>query len=91
MLKTRSRLINFRVTEEEFDRLKSASAGCGARCLSDFARSVMLQTADDAGAPQVEDRLAAIEDRLANLESGVARVLSATEAELPPVRRATAH
>ena len=42
MLKTRNRIINFRVTEDEFARLRTASMENGARCLSDFARTAIL-------------------------------------------------
>src|ERR1017187_9362681 len=42
MSTARTRLVNFRVTDEEFERLKTASGRQGARCLSDFARGVML-------------------------------------------------
>lgn len=44
--KPRTRLINFRVSEEEYDQLRSASEKSGARSLSDFARSAILQTFD---------------------------------------------
>ncbi len=76
MYRLRSRIVNFRVTDEEFERLKTASAQQGSRCLSDFARSVMLTT---AGAPThssmshepCENRMISFERRLAALESSV--------------------
>ncbi len=77
MYKLRSRIINFRVTDEELERLKSASALQGARCLSDFARSVMLATADGSP-PNAEqpgnNRILAVEQRLSSLESSLARM-----------------
>ncbi len=71
--------MNFRVTDEEFERLKSASALQGSRCLSDFARSVMLTTAVPSPQPAApgepgSDRLLAVERRLSALESSVARM-----------------
>ena len=41
--KLKNRIINFRVTDDELARLKSASDLHGARCLSDFARTIMLR------------------------------------------------
>ena len=70
MYKIRSRIINFRVTDEEFERLKAASALRGARCLSDFARSIILET---SSTDPVQDRLLSFERRITNLEAGHAR------------------
>lgn len=42
--KPRTRLINFRVSEEEYDQLRLASERSGARSLSDFARSAILHS-----------------------------------------------
>lgn len=78
MSKTRTRLVNFRVTDEEFERLKSASSRQGARCLSDFARCVML------GQPNIcpvtgsyDDRLLSFDRRVAALENSMARLVEA--------------
>ena len=81
----RSRLINFRVTDEEFRRLKTASVTHNARCLSDFARSAILervQAPPDAPAAEgpaatVADQLQAFERRLARLESHISRLSDA--------------
>ncbi len=79
MYRLRSRIVNFRVTDEEFEQLKIASNLQGSRCLSDFARSVMLTTAGaplvPGGSPApVDSRLQSVEQRLAALESSVARL-----------------
>jgi len=39
MLKTRNRIINFRVTESEFEQLMTASMENGASCMSDYVRN----------------------------------------------------
>lgn len=44
--KPRTRLINFRVSEDEYDQLRQASEKSGARSLSDFARSAILHSFD---------------------------------------------
>ena len=79
---TRTRLVNFRVTDEELRRLKIASSLANARCLSDFARSAILETArvcesDRAPTDPVADRLQAFDRRLSQLESGMARIFQA--------------
>ena len=43
MLNPRKNLINFRLTDEEHDRLKAACAARGARSLSEFVRDTVLQ------------------------------------------------
>jgi hypothetical protein len=52
-MNARKRLVNFRVTDEEFRRLKTASSLKNARCLSDFARSAILETALGASRPRI--------------------------------------
>jgi hypothetical protein len=46
ILKPRNRLVNFRLTEEEFVLLRDACMAQGARSISDFARSAVLRQAD---------------------------------------------
>jgi hypothetical protein len=80
LYKSRNRVINFRVTDEELAKLQWASRAQGARCLSEFARTVMLATApgadvvtaSDAG---MEPTLQSLDGRLAAVESGLARVI----------------
>lgn len=83
VLKVRSRLINFRVTDEEMERLKAASAKSGSRCLSDFARAAILNRAAVAASPvsepALEDRLLSLERRLSRLESGLVRLIDGTQ------------
>ncbi len=43
--KTRNRLVNFRLTEEEYNRLQAAVSETGARNFSDFARDAVLRVA----------------------------------------------
>jgi hypothetical protein len=92
MLKTRNRIINFRVTEDEFARLRTASMENGARCLSDFARTAILHALEGCydhalgGGNGNDDlhmlmqRLGLVERSIAKLESIVSR-FSADERE----------
>jgi hypothetical protein len=85
MQKIRNRLVNFRVTNEEFEQLKTAAAVQGARCLSEFARLVMLGTATGAYPPTtqepMEGKLSLFDRRLNVLESSVARLTDALASE----------
>jgi hypothetical protein len=76
MQKVRSRLVNFRVTDDEFQQLKDASDRHGARCLSAFARTMVL-SAGAAGAENRVDELASFDRRLAVLEESMARLSNA--------------
>jgi hypothetical protein len=78
--KVRSRLINFRVTDEELEQLKAAATVRGSRCLSEFARFVMLGTASGAQSPTTESldgKLSLFDRRLNILEADVARLVEA--------------
>ena len=80
MQKVRSRLINFRVTDEELEQLKTAATVQGSRCLSEFARLVMLGTA--TGAQERPDgKLSQFDRRLNVLEANVARLVDALASE----------
>ena len=79
----RNRVINFRVSEDEFRRLKAASTLQNARCLSDFARAAILRIASTSEPPPLEavtrpdPDLHSLDRRLATLESSVARLIEA--------------
>jgi hypothetical protein len=81
MLKTRSRIINFRVTEDEFTRLRTASVENGARCLSDYARTAILHGLEgcyhpDLGNGNGKDELQALLQRLRLVEQSIAKLES---------------
>jgi hypothetical protein len=62
--KPRNRILIFRLTQEEYEALQSASAG--ARSLSDFARSKLLSSVDPLGAQltELQSKVARIEQLL---------------------------
>jgi hypothetical protein len=81
LYKTKNRIINFRVSDEELDRLKVASNLHGARCLSEFARAVILGTAAGSspatGSEGCDDgKIQTLDSRLAAVESDLARVIN---------------
>ena len=66
-------MVNFRVTEEEFDRLKRASQINGSRSVSEFARARVLASysAEAEKWGRILERLGGIEKRLSELSSHV--------------------
>jgi hypothetical protein len=76
MQKVRTRLVNFRVTDEEFEQLKSACDRQGARCLSDFARSAML-TSPKLDPESFVSRFVVLERRITSLEASMSRLHNA--------------
>ena len=78
VLKPRNRLINFRLTEEEFIHLRDACAAQGARSLSDFARSAVMRQASGNGPSEAEwvpQSLKNLDGIVASLESRVSQLL----------------
>jgi hypothetical protein len=72
--KPRTRLVNFRLTEEEYETLKSAAENRGARSISDFARAAILSsvaTQDTGGNGQ---NLTGIDRKLEEINVAVERL-----------------
>jgi hypothetical protein len=79
--KLKNRIINFRVTDEELTSLKTASNLHGARCLSEFTRTVMLGTATGSAPARewegsVEERIHSLDGRLVSIESDLLRLIN---------------
>lgn len=75
VFKPRNRLVNFRLSEEEFDKLRASCALYGARSLSDFARSAVMRSVvyglpcGEAVEETSEKRLAQMEGKVQDLET----------------------
>jgi hypothetical protein len=80
-LKRRNRMVIFRVTEDEYENLKTVCSVRGARNLSDFARSELLQSAGRELQPEaaVAGHLSEIEQRLASLQGMLQQMASRLE------------
>ncbi len=73
----RTRLVNFRVSEDEFVRLKEGSLRAGARSISDFARAAVLtEVAAGPSLPILE-----LSHRWTRLEQRLDAILGADAAE----------
>jgi hypothetical protein len=60
----RTRLVNFRLSEQEFERLKSTCEKSGARSVSEYARQAVLNGAQTAVETYLSERWARLERRL---------------------------
>ncbi len=98
ILKPRNRLVNFRLTDEEFSYLRDACSAQGARSISDFARSAVLRQADRAGTgtikPQVgwdepsTQSLTELQTMMVQLEARVGQLVRQVDSVAPAVAEA---
>jgi hypothetical protein len=77
----RTRLVNFRVSDEEYATLRTACTRHDARSISDFARLAVLGWAGstDHQATAMQWRLSALGHTMAELEGRVGHLLSELE------------
>lgn len=75
----RNRLINFRVSEDEFQSLREATEAEGARSLSDHARNKVLGTTNEQVGPQI----AQLRNEIAEL-AGLVKKLIGEERAINP-------
>ena len=71
-LKRRDRIVVFRLTQDEYKRLRRACTRTGARNLSDYTRDQLL--AKNAAADQIEGRLNRFDKKLAEVQSSVRQI-----------------
>jgi hypothetical protein len=84
ILKQRSRLVNFRLTDEEYETFKWGCSLTGARNMSDFARSVVLQHINghsngngNGQTPPVHHKLQSLDRRVEELEASLKKLATA--------------
>lgn len=78
VLRPRNRLVNFRLSEDEFERLRTSCAESGARSISDFARSSVLDRLEEVsagGASPTLPQLANLDHKVTDLESRVTQLI----------------
>ena len=79
-------MISFRVSEREFEMLKSKSESEGARSVSDFARDALCGRGGNEtarGEPAETATLADLKDRISELNETVRRVAEMIEQSSP--------
>lgn len=81
----RTRLIRFRVSPDEYEKLSRYCATSGARSLSDLARSALQQTMRGqagAGDPAILEQLRRTNDSLRDMGQQIAEIRSLLDAHL---------
>jgi hypothetical protein len=91
VINPRNRLVNFRLTAEEFDSLKSASIERGARSVSDFARSAVLGAVRaEAQPPELNGVIVRLEDVVVQMERLIQSVESSSQTQAANAKPAQA-
>ena len=73
----RNRIVVFRVTQEEYNSLKTASAAAGSRNISDYTRSGLLELSHAHSVKDtIERRFFEIDNKLDALQKLLSRLLS---------------
>ena len=82
VLRPRNRLVNFRLSEDEFENLRQSCERFGARSISDFARSSVLSrlAEDPQQEPAAKMRIATLDNKVAELETRVGQLLKLVDA-----------
>jgi len=86
VLKRRSRIVSFRLSQEEYDALKDTCIAQGARSISDFARSAACRLARNGnGSPDeaLEATIRMLEGRVELLDREVKRLAHLLEPAQP--------
>jgi hypothetical protein len=74
LLTAKNRVVNFRLTEDEYQTLQKACSTTGARSISDYTRSVLLGALpDDTGVqrPDMSRRIDQLEMRVTALSAAI--------------------
>ncbi|HSB16151.1 MAG TPA: hypothetical protein VLE22_16980 [Bryobacteraceae bacterium] len=77
VLRPRNRLVNFRLSQQEYETVKAVYAFTGARSISDFARTAVLRSAGatEASHGPAQSPLSNLEHKVAELESRVTSLI----------------
>ena len=81
VLKRRDRVVVFRLTQDEYEELKTVCVVRGARNISDFARSELLTAIEQQRRPEaaIQGRLSDVDQKLSSLESKIQRMSNLLE------------
>ncbi len=79
VLNRKSKMVSFRVSSEDYERLRIFCVSKGQRSVSDLARLALSTVLDSGGAPNVESRLSDVEGRIHFLTREVLRLSGAPD------------
>lgn len=83
VLHRKSKMVSFRVSTEDYERLRIYCVSKGQRSVSDLARLAVSTVVESGERPSLESRLAEVEGQIHLLTSELLRV-SGLAAEAPP-------
>ncbi len=88
VLKRRNRVVNFRMSEEEYKNLEQFCISRGARSISEIARSAVFELIDgeeeSANFGSAAERMRALQQRVKQLDGEVKRLARLVEGSLSP-------
>ncbi len=70
----RTRLVNFRLSEDEYQTLKDAAIRQGARSISDFARAAILTSVGNPKAENGQTDLSNLDRKVSEIQGTVERI-----------------
>jgi len=78
VLRPRNRLVNFRLSEDEFEKLKASCALQGARSISEFARSSVLDRVEQPTSAHAspQGRIFHLDNKVSELELRVGQLIN---------------
>lgn len=91
VLKRKSRMISLRLSDEEYEALRSLYRLHGSRSVSEFARNAMQKVIGENVTPAsstLETRILDLDIKMTSLDHEVARLVHLIEARLDPVAHA---
>jgi hypothetical protein len=90
VLKRKSRMISLRLSNEEYESLRSLYRIHGSRSVSEFARNAMQKVIAETASPSqsLETRLNDLDLKMSSLDQEVARLVRLVESRMTPLTRA---
>ncbi len=87
VLKRKSRMISLRLSDEEYESLRSLYRMHGSRSVSEFARNAMQKVIGESISPAgtLETRIVELDHKMSSLDHEVARLVSLIESRFEPV------
>ncbi len=82
--KRKSRMISFRISDEEYELLRKISQHQGARSVSDYARSALIHVNSETASPEsgaLEAKITRLDDELQELRTTVQRLTEIVSVE----------
>jgi hypothetical protein len=83
-LKRRDRIVIFRLTQDEYESMKSVCARRGARNISDFARTALLLSIERERQSDTEQKLAALQSTVERMSRLLERIAGRCEEDGEP-------